>query len=167
MATDSIVTSKPKKLPFVLPLPAEPQAQSTWALGSSFETAALQILHAETPAMFIPALYLLMHSLELYLKAFLFSQNITEKELRGISHDLVACIKCCRERGLAKHLVLPRAAVVQVVRVNRYYSDKELEYFSSRAKRFGDITALAATVKNVGRGVFDPISEGTFRAWSQ
>jgi hypothetical protein len=59
------------------------------------------------------------------------------------------------------------AAIAQVVRVNRYYSDKELEYFVPWAKRFGNLDALSETVATVAAAVFAPITEGTFRALSK
>lgn len=54
---------------------AEEQAQSTWALGNSYEAAAIQLIHENRPKIFIPTLVLFLHALELYLKAF-FSFNI-------------------------------------------------------------------------------------------
>lgn len=65
------------------------------------------------------------------------------------------------------HQLPPLSAVVQIVRVNRYYSDKELEYFAPRSKGFGSIEILAKTVQHVAKRVFEPITEETFRGFSQ
>ena len=157
---------KQKKLRPVSPLPPEPQAQSSWALGNSYASAAVQLMQESKAETFLPTLFLFLHALELYLKAFLFYRGVSDSELRGVSHDLVACIRVCRKHGLSKHVMLSRTAVVQVVRVNRYYSDKELEYFAPHAKKFGSIDTLAETVAIVANGVFGPITEETFRVLS-
>lgn len=158
------MTRKPKKLRAVSPLPSEPQAQCSWALGNSYASAAVLLMHNNKAETYLPTLFLFLHALELYLKAFLFSRGVSDSELRGVSHDLVACMRVCRKHGLSKHVLLPRTSIVQVVRVNRYYSDKELEYFAPRAKRFGSIDDLAETVATVARSVLVPITEETFRS---
>ena len=158
---------KPRKLRPVSPLPPEPQAQSSWALGNSYASAAVQLMHESRTETFLPTLFLFLHALELYLKAFLFSRGVSDSKLRGVSHDLVACMRECHKHGLSKHVVLSRTAIVQVVRVNRYYFDKELEYFAPRTKRFGSINALAETVTTVANGVLGPITEESFRALSR
>jgi hypothetical protein len=164
--TRTVVPKKLKKLRPVSQLPSEPHAQSTWALGKSFESSALQLLQNRNSEAFLPTLYLLLHALELYLKAFLLSQGASDKTLRSVSHDLVGCMRICGAHGLATYLNLPWTAIVQIVRVNRYYSDKELEYFSPRAKNFGNIEALADTVHQVAKHVLKPITAETFRSLS-
>jgi len=104
-----------------------------------------------------------MHALELFLKAFLLSQGATEPELRAAGHDLLACTKACKAKGLYHHLALDKRAVVQVIRVNRYYADKELEYFTPRAKSFGNIDTLHATVCVVAKAVVEIIWGKAFR----
>lgn len=152
-----------KKLRPVSPLSPEHQAQSSWALGNSYASAAVLLMHDSKAETYLPTLFLFLHALELYLKAFLFSRGVSDSKLRGVSHDLVACMRACRKHGLSKHVMLPRTAIVQIVRVNRYYSDKELEYFAPRAKRFGSIDDLAKTVATVANGVLVPILDNKMR----
>lgn len=111
-----------------------------------------------------PTLLLLLHSLELYLKSFLVLQGATERELRDLGHDLVACMRACKERELSKHVLLRRADIAQVVRLNSFYSAKELEYFVPRAKRFGNIEQFAHTVGIVGKGVLGVVFHESWRA---
>jgi hypothetical protein len=54
--------------------------------------------------------------------------------------------------------------LIQIVRINKYYKRKELEYFVPRAKKFGNIERLAEVVERVSRGVFHTITEGSFHA---
>lgn len=144
---------------------AEEQAQSTWALGKSYESAAVQLMHESKPETFIPTLVLFLHALELYLKAFLFVHHRTDSNLRNLHHDLVSCIRECCNYGLSKHVKLTRSAILQVIRVNRYYSDKELEYFIvPRYKKFGNIGNLAETVAAVAKGVCEFILEKYLKA---
>ena len=151
-----------KKLPLQL---AEEQAQFTWALGNSYESAAIQLIRENKPKIFIPTLVLFLHALELYLKAFLFFQHCTNSNLRSIGHDLVLCMRECCKYGLSKHVKLTRSAILQVIRVNRYYSDKELEYYIvPRNKRFGSIDTLAETVSIVAKGIGEFIVEKSFKA---
>lgn len=155
---------KPKRLPPVPSLPADNQAQSTWGLAHNYELAARVLRSESQPGSSLPTLFLLLHSLELFLKAFLLSQGATERELRAAGHDLLACMKACKAKGFSQHLILERAAVVQVIRVNRYYADKELEYFTPRAKSFGSIDALHATVCTVAKAVLGVVCEKAFLA---
>lgn len=155
---------KPKKLPPVPALSSDNQAQSTWGLAHSYELAARVLRSQSQPMSSLPTLFLLLHALELFLKAFLLCQGVTERELRSLGHDIVACMRACKVKGLAEHVILGRAAVTQVVRVNRYYSDKELEYFTPRAKSFGSIDLLHATVCTVAKGVLGVVHGRAFLA---
>ena len=81
--------------------------------------------------------------------------------------DLLACLRACHERGLSKHVRLSWREQMQIVRVNRYYKSKELEYFAPRAKSFGSVEQLASAIDRVSKGVFNPITESTFPALPQ
>ena len=148
-------------------LSAEQSAQCCWALANDYYTAAVRLLQASGRETLMPLLFLLMHALELHLKAFLISRGMKEKQLRKISHDLLACLRECQEHGFFKHVHLSWREQMQIVRVNRYYKTKELEYFVPRAKRFGSAEDLAAAVHRVSKNVFNPITEITFRSLAQ
>ena len=148
----------------VPPLPAEEHAQCCWALANSYRAAASRLLEARVAETFMPSLFLLLHALELHLKAFLFSQGMNDRQLRTINHDLLACLRACYERGFSKHVALSWREQMQIVRINRYYKSKELEYFVPRAKSFGSVETLSGAVDRVSKGVFNPITENTFRA---
>ena len=147
-----------------LRLAREAQAQSTWALGHSYALAAEALMKQTEVYVQQPTLLLLLHSLELYLKSFLILQGATERDLRNLGHDLVACVRACKGRGLSKHLVLRRTDVAQVVRLNRFYSAKELEYFVPRTKRFGNIEQIAYTVGTVAKAVLGVVHHESWRS---
>ena len=148
-------------------LPAEEHAQCCWALANSYSAAATQLLQAGVAGTLMPSLFLLLHAFELHLKAFLFSQGMDDRQLRAISHDLVACLRACSEWGLSKYVALSWRDQMQIARLNRYYKHKELEYFVPRAKGFGSIENLLDVVAQVSKGVFNPITEDTFRSLSK
>ena len=146
---------------------SEQHAQCCWALANSYYSAAARFLEADGGETFMPSLYLLLHALELHLKAFLFSQGMNDKQLRAIGHDLLVCLSACRKRGFFQHVHLSWRELMQIARLNRYYKSKELEYFVPRAKSFGSFVNLAGVVDRVSRAVFNPITENTFRALAQ
>ncbi len=149
------------------PLSPEEQAQCCWALANSYSAAASRLVEDGSAETFLPTVFLLLHALELHLKAFLFSQGMSDKQLRKIGHDLLACLRACKERGFASHVELSWLQQMQVARVNVYYKEKELEYFVPQGKRFGGVERLSQTVHRVARGIFNPITEKSFRALSR
>lgn len=145
----------------------EEQAQCCWSLANSYFAAASQLLQTHAAETFRPSLFLLLHALELHLKAFLLSQGMTDKQLRNIGHNLLACLRACNERGFAAHAALSWVEQLQIVRINVYYKEKELEYFVPRAKSFGSVERLAKTVDRVAKAVFNPVTAESFRSLSQ
>ena len=88
-----------------------------------------------------------------------------DKELaRDLGHNLVACFRQCRSRGLCRYLFLERSQVRLIVRVNRYYQEKHLEYFTAINKQFGSIMEFELIVEQVSNAVFNPITEQDFRS---
>jgi hypothetical protein len=143
------------------------QAECCWALANSYFMAASHLLERQSAETFLPSLFLLMHSLELHLKAFLLSQGIDEKKLRSIGHDLLACLRTCNEQNFSYYIHLSWVEQLQIVRINAYYRKKELEYFVPQAKRFGDIDRMKKTVDRVGKATFNPVTAESFRALSR
>jgi hypothetical protein len=90
----------------VVPLPAEEHAHCCWALGNSYRSAALKLLESDEAGTLVPSMFLLLHAFELHLKAFLFSQGMEDRKLRKISHDLVVCLRECKERKFSKFVAL-------------------------------------------------------------
>ena len=78
----------------------------------------------------MPAYYLIGHSIELSLKAFLIARVISIKELssRKYGHDLGALIKQARKRKLGNEIKLSANDVNAVLLLNDMYKNKEFEY---------------------------------------
>lgn len=140
------------------------KAQSCWALANSYFDAARQLMQHPSTKEVLPTIFLLGHSLELHLKAFLLAHGVSEKKLRELGHNLVASLRECRRRGICNHLVLSRTQIKQIIQIDRYYRRKHLEYFFGNAKRFGSMEELQQIVGSVAKAVFNPITAKDFRA---
>lgn len=149
-------------------LPKSDSAQCYWALANSFATAAEQLLANPSSQSLVPILYLLGHSLELHLKAFLIRHGVPEKKLSTkLGHDLVSSLRQCKRFGLCSHLTLSYNQIRQIARVNRYYQEKQLEYFYATHKLFGSIKNFRDIVNQTSQAVFIAITDNDFRALSK
>ena len=81
--------------------------------------------------------YLLGHSVELSLKAFLLGRGLTIKVLRNkpYGHDLVALVREARRRRLGNLVKLSRRDLAVIDTLNECYGAKELEYAFTGARR--------------------------------
>lgn len=105
-------------------------------------------LHAPTPA-----LYLMGHSIELSLKAFLLNHEVPLRQLRSktFGHDLHASIRKAKELGLESLVKLGTAEAGSLELLNDLYSTKQLEYIVSGYKSypiFGLVETTAARLFN-------------------
>ena len=104
----------------------------------------------------IPALYLLGHSIELSLKAYLLSQGVTLRQVRNLTHDLHACMRKAKELGLLRHAQFssPEEGALEIL--NGLYSTKQLEYIVTGAKQFplfGLVELFSARLFNAVAGI--------------
>lgn len=85
----------------------------------------------------IPVLYLIGHSIELSLKAFLLHKGVTLQELRtGYGHDLHKCFRKAKELELLGGVTFGESELAAFEILNDLYSTKQLEYIITGAKRF-------------------------------
>lgn len=85
----------------------------------------------------IPVLYLIGHSMELSLKAFLLHNGVELGELRKhFGHDLHKCFKKAKELGLLGAVSFDEHELGAFSILNELYSTKQLEYIVTGAKRF-------------------------------
>jgi hypothetical protein len=84
----------------------------------------------------MPSLYLIGHSIELALKAYLLQNGLTLRELRHkqYGHDLHACQRKAKELGLAAIVSFHPAEEGAVELLNNLYSTKQLEYIITGTK---------------------------------
>ena len=87
----------------------------------------------------IPALYLVGHSIELSLKAFLLHNGVPLRELRSkrhFGHSLHTCLRKAKELGLLSHVQFSRQEEGAFEVLDHLYSTKQQEYIVTGAKHF-------------------------------
>lgn len=86
----------------------------------------------------IPALYLLGHSIELSLKAYLLQKGVSLRDLRGkkYGHSLHCCIRKAKELGLSSIVELSPQEYGAFELLDDLYSTKQLEYIVTGPKHF-------------------------------
>jgi hypothetical protein len=75
--------------------------------------------------------YLVCHSIELSLKAFLFSAGFNKAARKSLNHNLETAINEAEANGLSAHLQVSAKERDLIRRANRLYPKKEFEYFES------------------------------------
>jgi hypothetical protein len=75
--------------------------------------------------------YLVCHSIELSLKAFLFSAGFNKAARKALNHDLQRALSKAEINGLSAHIQISTADRNLVIKANRLYPKKEFEYFES------------------------------------
>lgn len=114
---------------------AEPIVVRISPLG--FHQYASEFLHAARSvgvgSSFSPVpYYLYCRSLELVLKAFLLTKNVSAQELKNrknLGHDLVKALDKAKTLGLGQLLTVTSVHENELVKANNYYASKGFEYF--------------------------------------
>ena len=75
--------------------------------------------------------YLVCHSIELSLKAFLFSTGFNKAARKSLNHSLENAINAAEANGLSTYLQVSATERDLVRKANRLYPKKEFEYFES------------------------------------
>ena len=98
--------------------------------------------------------YLIGHSIELSLKAFLLARGISLKELRvKYGHQLRELLDLACRHGLDEQVTLSSQERDAVLVLDDLYSSKELEYIVTGAKRFPVHGPLESAAIRILRGV--------------
>jgi hypothetical protein len=133
--------------------------QCLFGLGGEYLEAG-EALHRGANTKWLPMYFLICHSLELSLKAFLAERGYSEKKLRSIGHSIAKCLREAEEKGLTVSLTQPDR--LDVMGLDPHYSAKALEYFYHEAKTFPNIENLINITKILRTQIFDCITEIEF-----
>ncbi len=114
---------------------------------------AAQIVRSQKPVTFKPAYFLACQSIELSLKAYLRGSGYTDKELRGLGHNLDKCVEAARVAGVEEHVSLSEADVAAIAVVNPYYQYKDFQYSTTGYKSLPDIDSLISLGDRVWQGL--------------
>lgn len=123
--------------------------------------ASYELIQSQHPKLieyFAVKYYLLCHSLELTMKAWLRHRGATYTQLKKLGHDLEKIMTVLYE----KHQLLFGAESQAMIRlVNQHYSQKEFEYSLKGTKTVPEITDLAGTVHLlISKARFDILLDG-------
>lgn len=111
-------------------------------------TAGGKVIERTAP---VPVLYLLGHSIELSLKAYLRQHGLTVHQLRKVGHDLGKCYRKAKELGLLSAWQPTPEQEAELRVLNVLYEAKDLEYIRTgpaRWPRLEPLEALAADLFN-------------------
>lgn len=125
-----------------------------FSLSAEFLEAAL-VLQATPPVRVnfsSAAYYLLGHSAELMLKAFLHKNGLSIDELKKINHDLKKLIYLAKEKGLPENVHLE-----QVLQLADAYKNKSFEYRTKKRKTFPNLDLLTEEIEGLQSAVFDKV----------
>lgn len=85
----------------------------------------------------VPVMYLVGHSIELSLKAFLLHKGISINNLkRKIGHNLIKAYKKAKEMGLDEYVQLSSADLRILELINNLYASKQLNYVDFENRRY-------------------------------
>lgn len=93
--------------------------------------AAAQAFQAPTNRFSPVRYYLICHSIELALKAFLFTAGYKKKDRKKLNHDLVKALSAAEDSGLSQYFEITQQERESIEKANKLYPKKEFEYFES------------------------------------
>jgi len=101
-----------------------------WRYGKEFSEAAHLVHREALPLLSAPAYYLLGHSIELLLKAFLLGRGVPLKELKSkrLGHDLDVLFRRAIDHQLGREIHLYQVDRGVIHELNIEYSWKRFEY---------------------------------------
>jgi len=113
----------------------------------------------------IPVMYLIAHSMELSIKAFLLFKGVEMKDLKKYKkygHDIMKCLKKAKELGIENIVEITDLEEGSLEVLNNLYHAKELNYIVSGYKQFpmfGPLQTLSSKlILEVGREVGYPVN---------
>ena len=83
-----------------------------------------------------PVMFLVAHSIELALKAYLRYQGFTVKDLQKIGHNLNDCWQTATENGIESHVALTQEELGIIGLISDLHASTQLRYISTGYKQF-------------------------------
>ncbi len=93
-----------------------------------------------------PVMFLVAHSIELALKAYLRDQGLTVEELERIGHDLCECWRVATDNGIEAHVALTQEELGVLGLISDLHASTQLRYIQTGYKQFpvfGPLQVLA------------------------
>lgn len=136
--------------------PARTTPQGLVRYSIDFMEAALAVDAAICirPVALVPALYLVGHSIELSLKAYLLHRGVSLSELRSLGHNLGSCLKKAEELDLLNHVQFESYEVASFEFLDELYSTKQLEYIVTGEKIFPETYLIMRFANKLSDAVY-------------
>jgi hypothetical protein len=118
-----------------------------WTHANEFYQASCILVQPENEGLLHPSYYLVSHSIELALKAFLRGNGVSLEDLknqRKFGHDLEKVFNKCIQLGLESFLPITEKDKFAIITINDYYKTKELEYIVTGFKRYPKMELLTS-----------------------
>jgi hypothetical protein len=110
--------------------------------------------------------YLNCHSIELSLKAFLFSAGYNREARKNLGHNLESALQHAENKSLGSYLAITTSDRRLVRNANELYKAKEFEYFESLETIYDphkfDIDALASFASKLYDAIQAPVAASVF-----
>jgi len=130
-----------------------------------FLSAAKDFKHPANRFSPIPY-YLICHSIELSLKAFLFTVGFKRADRKRLNHDLEKALEAAENNGLSLHIQLTDEERELIIKANRLYPKKEFEYFESLEAIYDphdfDLDSLASLARKLFERIEVPVTGSIF-----
>jgi HEPN domain-containing protein len=123
-----------------------------WRYANEFFESAV-LTRKEKGKFFVPSYYLICHSLELALKAFLRAKGKHLPFLKRLGHDLEKLVVQAENYGISNHGGISEKLKVSIKLVNQYYKTKQFEYISVGSKILPDIDILICEVSEIIKNI--------------
>lgn len=120
-----------------------------WTYAWYFHKAARVLIDSNSPHVDTPAYYLISHSIELFIKAFLRGSGLSIDELKALGHNLDKCLEKAISLGLESYMDISDLDKFAVSAINPYYQEKELEYIKTGFKQLPKIALLVSFADNL------------------
>jgi len=105
--------------------------------------------------------YLLGHSIELSLKAFLFPAGFKSSDRKNLNHDLERALSLAEKHDLGAYVELTSDDRDVIHKTNRLYASKEFEYFERLDTVYNppdfELDALASLARRLFEAIEDPV----------
>ena len=118
-----------------------------WTHANEFYQASCILVQPENEGLLHPSYYLVSHSIELALKAFLRGNGVSLEDLknqRKFGHDLEKVFNKCIQLGLESFLPITEKDKFAIITIYDYYKTKELEYIVTGFKRYPKMELLTS-----------------------
>jgi hypothetical protein len=118
-----------------------------WTHANEFYQASCILLQPNNEGLLDPSYYLVSHSIELALKAFLRGSGVSLDDLknpRKFGHDLNKGLNKSIRLGLKSFLPITEKDIFAISTINDYYKAKELEYIVTGFKRYPKMELLTS-----------------------